>query len=788
MSTAHSRSQVTPFPSLTRACGYVCYFPDYTFLSPFPLAAAAAHVPGGEHFFRCHNTSKHPLSPERHCCSSNYALRWVHFIETDPDLRVPIPIDFDTYRVHADACQHKVAAEQYAAMTVQEQLVTWETYMQTNIPLSNTGCACSVWVRPSDGGLSFFDSQDAQQVRVWFNEAARKKNKKAHVHAYRRPKLDTVHDASASLHLTLKDDTANVPNHHMLDVVEALPFDDLQTLLVKISSDFELKASGEESDDPPAPASYMAALVRPKSQVMQLWVAAMRWYFATVCQQDPVLAPDEDMAARLFGVAATAQNMRVAALSVRERCLLARVAYTYSRVLPELAEDHIKDIFRTHSTSSNMTEQLEDLAEDIRSEWLERRTTLHIVAAQVLPSVRELLEHKVPFIQGDFLCVPHLCAIFPLQTGQNPAPFEQSHVATPALAIEPTLPCLEPGQDVPSGHAACAAAAADPATAAPIAGLLDRESSDQLAEIDFMDDWEPERTAQPSPSNSSSALSTPAEGQPGLSACFSRATTVSGSSSSTAVSSAFDPSASSSGFNSRPAGQIQSMERERSEIWKYKTLVNRKLKSLEGRREASSPRASTASPSLEPWRCATRIPTDANEELMELAERLQQHVSDHAYAKACPLINTNVAGHLTPSGFGIQRLEYDNRLAIKLPSLSWDAAAVFQDSSDSVAIDAAVKRDAQLQDVIVQAIIKKSTQSGSYAVLVFSASLRFILIHSLWVTVKGGPGVTLLNRDVYRDKGKNVATAALTQAWNAGMVHCAAEATLSKQGEWRSRK
>ena len=71
-------------------------------------------------------------------------------------------------------------------------------------------------------------------------------------------------------HLTLKDDTTNVPNHHLLDVVQAVPFKALQAHLEAISSDCELKAAGDhESDDPPGPPPSLAALVRPTSHVMQ---------------------------------------------------------------------------------------------------------------------------------------------------------------------------------------------------------------------------------------------------------------------------------------------------------------------------------------------------------------------------------------------------------------------------------------------------------------------------------------------------------------------------------------
>ena len=57
----------------------------------------------------------------------------------------------------------------------------------------------------------------------------------------------------------------------------------------------------------------------------------MRWYFTFVCQ-DPLLAPDQDMAARLWNAAATAQNTHAAALSLRERCLLTALR-THPRAL-----------------------------------------------------------------------------------------------------------------------------------------------------------------------------------------------------------------------------------------------------------------------------------------------------------------------------------------------------------------------------------------------------------------------------------------------------------------------
>lgn len=806
--------------------------------------AAAAAVDAGTHpLLRSHRDSNrfHPLGNYRFCTSKNYLQSVRAYCgKNTSNILWPLTVDFNSRWRHQSGCSFGSSTAKLEQLLQQLDQRTHDQLLKQKISelarsMDASWCKCDSDLVPfptaqQPKGLSFFASRQAEDVinaesNVHWHafplrsfcpavgSAAARAASGVTVPAIAASSAASPAPAAsaapaASLFHLQQDTHRQKAWHFMLDVLYDVPEKDVRAHLESLQSTLPLLRAAAEYRDPSAPSSPDSTPVRSHCPSPQL--------------QNELLALQNFLAARerhglwslecIASLAAIARQLQTQGdsskvlrdCSLSDRCLVT-VALAHRIVdLREVVVEHERSLAALVAGDSPENEFDSEESLNMTLDTLQE----HIMHVQrsiraVAPSIAQLQAAGFPYVLNGFLRMPHLQLAIPATmtlSEETPSPeteipaSTQAHAHSGTVAVKHFIERFATDTDKSESQSAISTIV----QAGNTSSLLE---SDEFMGIDFIEGWLPERTAQPSPSNNPSMLSTPAsEASAYMSPSFSRATTVSASAASASPGSSLMDTSASSGAQSRPGGCTVASDRERAESWKLQVEVKRRLKALQlSSNTEARPQSPAASPhaaatpalSLDSWRCVTLDSGKRSSEETALIYQLEQHVSNHAHAKACPLINSNAPGHAVPQGFGLQRIEHENRLVIQLSSLSWDSAAKLRDASDPCAIDTAVKRDGQPEEVIVQAIIKKSTQSGTYAVLAYCNSMRFILIHSLWMTFSGGAGESRLNRETYciKDKGKKIATPELTHAWNAALVHCAAAAAATSEKERaRSRR
>lgn len=451
MSTTPTTTRSSPFHCKSTQHSICTVEPTVTITghrtAPKRVASSSVLTPESSLLFCSHSDDKPTLSGHRHAYSTAYLDDVKSFVsllgaQLAPN-EITVAVDFVTRKQHVVGCPAKLASDTYNKLTLAEKANMWTTHIR--VDQVDSPCACELWVVPSVAevmhGISLFDLHNAHHPILQHAASLRRtfKSRPIHVHAYDKAAL--MGDG-----WQLWDDTANVPNHHMLEPASDMRLSELQHALQGITSSFMIRsaffsvssqsnsAAGSDCDASP-PSSSASVPIRsplpllsphaPRSRIMSYWMRAVMWYITTIW----VRATDdqrEDIDSYLW-------TELLATLSLREklagcttvgsdtlpfaaRCLLHRVGVLYLAALPIITDDLVKNALGLITATGR--EPTEEEREAITDEYEEVTLDTHCFLSGPIQSLaataQEQIAHSTPYILGDRLYLPYECRIFAL--------------------------------------------------------------------------------------------------------------------------------------------------------------------------------------------------------------------------------------------------------------------------------------------------------------------------------------------------------------------------------------